>query len=330
MAVAALELTIERRENLPTRLPGRAHRCRSVVILGAPTETNRALAEAFAGHGQHATIADPAAALCLGQGDVALARVDVLPTLDGIAPGLWQLPRLERQGAKLLNSPLALFAAHDKLSTALLLGRAGIEHPRTAHLREVSLPGFPPPYVVKPRFGSWGRDVYLCRDRDELRARLERLRDRLWFRRQGALVQSLVEPTGRDLRIVVAAGRVVGAVERRALPGEWRTNVALGAARRRVDPPPAARAVALRAVAALGLDLAGVDIARDERGRSYVLEVNGAVDFNATYADGVFAMAAAALLEQAGVRRQPVHDMRRSNLRTAGSLWERRMEVSPM
>jgi glutathione synthase/RimK-type ligase-like ATP-grasp enzyme len=63
-------------------------------------------------------------------------------------------------------------------------------------------------------------------------------------------VQSLVEPTGRDLRVVVAGGNVVGAIERIALPGEWRTNVALGAVRRRVSAPPAARALAIRAVAA--------------------------------------------------------------------------------
>jgi RimK family alpha-L-glutamate ligase len=303
MALAAAEVSIEGREAAATPLPRPADRCRSVVVLGGQTETNCALAEAFAGQGWRASVVRPTTPPCLGQGDVALARLDVLPTLDGVEDGLWELCRLEREGVQLLNGPLALFAAHDKLSTALLLGRADVEQPRTAHLRELTLPSFPPPYVVKPRFGSWGRDVYLCRDEGELGARLERLRDRRWFRRCGALVQHLIEPTGRDLRVVVAGGCVVGAVERHALAGEWRTNVALGAVRLRANPSPAARELALRAVDALGLDLAGVDIATDEAGRNYVLEVNGAVDFNATYGDDVFGAAAVALLEQAAAPR---------------------------
>src|SRR5262249_3873800 len=216
-----------------------------------------------------------------------------------------------------------LFAAHDKLSSALLLGRAGVAQPRTAHLRAVTLPSFPPPYVVKPRFGSWGRDVYRCRDEGELRTRLERLGSRGWFRRHGALVQSLVEPTGRDLHVVVAGGRVVGAVERRALPGEWRTNVALGALRRRGSAPPAARARALRAGAARGRARAGGDITSHESG-SYVLEVNGAVDFNPTYGDAVFATAAAALLEQAAAATHAVQGVLIPSLGADGSIQGKR------
>ena len=297
-----------------TRSPGAA-RARSILILGKPTETNRALVAAFAGLGHRARLAYASPLPRLERGNVVIGRVDVLPTLDGIEPGLRLISQLERRGVQVLNSPTALFAAHDKLSTALFLGRAGVAQPRTSHVRDVSIPSFDPPYVVKPRFGSWGLEVHLSRDEDELRALLIRLREQPWFRRQGALVQSLVEPRGRDLRVIVAAGRVVGAIERRALPGEWRTNVSLGAVRRQVKPSLAARALALRAVAALGIDLAGVDIAGDEAGRMSVLEVNGAVDFTPEYGADVFTSVATALLRRAAAREtaasrrreQPVH-----------------------
>jgi hypothetical protein len=82
---------IERRESSAAWSPRRAGRCRSVVVVGKPTETNCALAAAFAEHGQRAWLAQAAATPRLGKGDVAVARLDVLPTLDGIEPGLWQL-----------------------------------------------------------------------------------------------------------------------------------------------------------------------------------------------------------------------------------------------
>jgi glutathione synthase/RimK-type ligase-like ATP-grasp enzyme len=144
MTVAHVEVTTERRKRVATLSPRFAERRRSVVILGRPTETNCALAAAFAALGQRVQLAGAAAVPRLGAGDLALARLDVLPTLDGIEPGLWQLPRLQRRGVQVLNGPLALLAAHDKLSTALLLGRVGVEQPRTAHVREVSVPRFPP------------------------------------------------------------------------------------------------------------------------------------------------------------------------------------------
>src|SRR6266511_303567 len=288
MAVASVALPLDRRAMLAAPLLDAELRS-SAVVLGRPTPTNRALAEAFSGFGYAGSVSDPASGPRLRAGDLAVGRIDVLPELDGVEEGLWQLPLLELQGARVLNGAVALLAAHDKLLTALLLGRAGVAQPRTAHVRDVSVPAFPPPYVVKPRFGSWGRDVYRCETAGGLTERLEELQERPWFRRQGALVQAFVEPNGRDLRVVVAGGRVVGAVERIAAPGEWRTNVALGATRRRAHLSPAARVLALR------LDLAGVDLLTDPSGRQLVLEVNGAVDFNSDYADDVFTAAAFAL-----------------------------------
>jgi RimK family alpha-L-glutamate ligase len=266
------------------------------LIVGNPSETNLALGRALAARGFAAAIAAPLQAVDAAPVDLVLGRVDVLPTLDGVEPGLWVLSRLEQRGSVVLNPAASLLAAHDKLATAILLARAGVAHPRTAHLLASTSPRkLAPPYVVKPRFGSWGQDVFRCESRDELQGLLAELEQRSWFRKHGALVQELLPAEGCDLRVVVAADSVVGAVARVAAPGEWRTNVALGATRMPVSPSAGIAALAVRAVRALGLDLAGVDIVLDAQRSPVVLEVNGCVDFSDAYGRNVFASAAAAL-----------------------------------
>ena len=54
--------------------------------------------------------------------------------------------------------------------------------------------------VLKPRFGSWGRDVVLCSTADELDRALAQLATRPWFAEHGVLAQELVPPLGWDLR----------------------------------------------------------------------------------------------------------------------------------
>src|SRR4029079_1698405 len=156
---------------------------------------------------------------------------------------------------------------------------AGVPHPQTAHARARGpLPRISPPVVVKPRLGSWGSDVFRCECIAELRRLLDELSERPWFRRKGALVQSLVPPAGYDLRLLVAGHEVVGAEERIAAPHEWRTNISLGGTHRAARVTPAACALAVEATDALGADLAGVDLL--PMGDDYVVvEVNGAVDF---------------------------------------------------
>ena len=211
---------------------------RVAIVSHRPSATNLALA-ARGWNGIPAELMSPREALLtLGRGDVALARLDVSAELDGVEDGLWALERLADGGVLVLNRPAALLSAHDKLLTARILRLAALPHPRTILIeRRGNPPDLDFPAVLKPRFGSWGRDVLLCRDRGELERSLATLSSRPWFRRTGALAQELIRPLGYDLRLVVAGGRVVGAAKRIAAPGEWRTNAALGATVVGTSPP---------------------------------------------------------------------------------------------
>ena len=270
------------------------------VVAHRRSATNHALVNAARAQGLDSEVVEPRRALALLEpGDVALARLDVREGLDGIECGTGELERLAAGGVDVRNPSTALVVAHDKLLTARTLRLAGLPHPHTTHLSPTLPSAFPDlPVVLKPRFGSWGRDVELCSTVEELEAAYVRLQRKPWFREHGALAQELVEPRGWDLRLVVAGGRVVGAACRIASSGEWRTNAALGAQVVPVDPPPIAGALALAAARAARADLVGVDLLPTQNG-FVVLELNGAVDFRPVYAPhhDVFFDAVGALLE---------------------------------
>jgi RimK family alpha-L-glutamate ligase len=254
------------------------------LVGGGANRTTVRLAESWCRLGLRARLVTGRELSALEVGDVAVGRLDVLPELDGVEPGLFELFLLERRGVDVRNTAAALIAAHDKLRTTRLLAAAGIPQPQTEWVRS---PGdrieVGAPLVVKPRFGSWGKDVHRCDTEREARELLRRLAGRSWFRRHGALVQELVPPRGRDLRVLVAGGRVIGAAERTAASGEWRTNVSLGGHKAHADTGPQTEALALAAARALGCDLVAVDLLLLPGGGFVVLELNAAADFDDDY-----------------------------------------------
>ena len=256
------------------------------LVGGGANQTTVRLAESWCRLGLRARLVSGRDLPALEVGDVAVGRLDVLPGLDGVEPGLLDLFLLERRGVEVRNPAAALLAAHDKLRTNRLLAAAAIPQPRTQWVCspddriEVAVP-----LAVKPRFGSWGKDVHRCDTEEEARELLRRVAGRSWFRRHGALVQELVPPRGRDLRVLVAGGRVIGAAQRTAVSGEWRTNVSLGGHKAHADAGSEAQALALAAARALGCDLVAVDLLPLPGAGFVVLELNAAADFDDDYVE---------------------------------------------
>src|SRR5436305_1940547 len=75
------------------------------VVAQRSTPTNVSLATAPVA-GVESVLLSPAQALVhLVRGDVALGRLDVLHSLDGMEPGVWALERLAARGVRVLNPP---------------------------------------------------------------------------------------------------------------------------------------------------------------------------------------------------------------------------------
>ena len=202
---------------------------RFVVVAHRESETNLGLIQAAAPRSEAEIVPPNEARGRLGPRDVALTRLDVLDTVDGIEPGVWEIARLQAEGVNVLNPVQALLATHDKLLTARLLSSGGVPHPRTTHISHTSPASLEPPIVLKPRFGSWGTDVYLCRTHAEVAPASTSSGTRSWFQRQGVLVQgSRSYPSAATFDASSLPVRSSALSERVAAAGEWRTNVALG------------------------------------------------------------------------------------------------------
>src|SRR3989304_3877780 len=88
--------------------------CRAVAgvvgVLGGPTKGNLVLEQGWQRLGLAASLMlPPAAAATLREGDVALVRLDVLASLDGVEAGLDKVSVLVRGGGRVLHRPSALF-----------------------------------------------------------------------------------------------------------------------------------------------------------------------------------------------------------------------------
>lgn len=85
-------------------------------------------------------------------------------------------------------------------------------------------------------------------------------------------LQKFIPHNNRDLRLMVAGGECIAAMERVA--DDWKTNVAVGAVPLRYQPNEEVLAISLAAARAVGADYCGVDLLYSESGEPFLLEVN--------------------------------------------------------
>ena len=181
------------------------------------------------------------------------------------------------------NPPEAITTALHKFATTMALAEAGVPVPdallalSSERLNE-GRERFGDRAVYKTAIGTHGGGTWLVALGDPVNPQVGL--------RQAFLQEYLDvdDQRNHDLRVYVVDGEVVGAMNRYAPEGDWRTNVALGGDVEDVtdDLPPAVAEMATTAADVIGLDYAGVDIIEGADGY-FVLEVNSTAGFRGLF-----------------------------------------------
>ncbi len=288
--------------------------------------STRRLVEAARGRGHHVRVLDylglqlelsETGSEVLFQGrsqldcDAVVPRIGASQTFFGAAV----VRQFESAGVYTLNSSVGIRQSRDKLMASQLLSGAGLDMPRTVFSQSgrnveslVQAVGGPP-VVIKLTEGTQGTGVVLAETHDVAESVISAFR---MLDAQMLIQEFVAEANGADVRAFVVGGEVVAAMMRRARPGEFRANIHRGAIAKAIELTAHEREVSIRAAKVLGLNVAGVDFLRGQRG-PLLLEVNSSPGLEGIEAATSVDVATEIIshIEQSG----PAHDW----LRTSGA-----------
>ena len=209
---------------------------------------------------------------CLPNFDAVIPRIGASVTFYGTAV----LRQFEMTGSFPLNESVAITRSRDKLRSLQLLSRKGIGLPNTGFANSpgdiqdlIKMVGGAP-LVIKLLEGTQGIGVVLA----ETKKAAESVIEAFMGLKANIMVQEYIkEAGGADIRCLVVGDKVVAAMKRQAQAGEFRSNLHRGGSAELVKITPTERKTAVRAAKVMGLNVAGVDILRSERG-PLIMEVN--------------------------------------------------------
>ena len=216
----------------------------------------------------------------LGTFDAVIPRIAAYLTRYGSAI----VRQLEMQGVYSVSSSIAIVRSRDKLRSLQLLAKAGVGIPKTVVSRNSAdiddlidkLGGTP--VIIKLASGTHGNGVVLAESKKAAKSVLQALYLTNEDGTNILLQEFIKESAGTDIRAFVVGGRVVASMQRRSLDDDFRSNLHKGGEGTPIKLTDEERKMAIKAAKAMGLNIAGVDLMRSERG-PLVLEVNASPGF---------------------------------------------------
>ena len=187
----------------------------------------------------------------------------------------------EWMGTPVVNRSKAIATARHKFRSLRILAQYGLPIPPSltvgsaAFLENAVAEMGEYPFILKPFYGTHGRGVMLLDTPTSLTSTVDALCDL----HHDYVIQAFVkEADGVDIRVFVVGGEAIAAMKRSAPPGEFRANIHKGASGKAVALPEEYTHLAVKATAALELEIAGVDLLETKEG-PVVLEVNPSPGF---------------------------------------------------
>jgi gamma-F420-2:alpha-L-glutamate ligase len=183
----------------------------------------------------------------------------------------------ERMDIPVINSSDAIDNVKDKLYTHQILAQSNLDIPKTMLLRypididfvEKNI-GFP--VIVKKISGSYGRGVFLCEYKKQLRQLVTMAE--LTKKSYDIIIQEFIKDTwGKDLRVFVVNNKVVGCMMRQATDEDFRANISRGGEGFPYEVNEQIEWLSSESSKALDLDIAGVDLLFQNGGYK-ICEVN--------------------------------------------------------
>ena len=189
---------------------------------------------------------------------------------------------MERLGVVMINGSDAIDNVKDKLYSQQILGQSSLPVPKTMlvkHPINVKLveDNIKYPMIVKTLSGSYGSGVFMVEDRKQFRQLMKMAE--LTKPSYNIIIQECIEDSlGKDLRVLVVNGKVVGCMMRQSIDGDFRANITRGGEAIPYQVDEDIEWIAGECSRLLNLDIAGVDLLFNE-GTYTICEVNSAPGF---------------------------------------------------